>query len=328
MLERSREVKRRAVLYADRRLGGVEQWVYGPEPGAGMRVPDEVKECVCYVCSKTDEKYSCGATAFFVSVPAESTDELSFVYVVTAKHNLAKVEARGSDVYLRVNLAAGGAKYIRVTADWHYPESGADAAVSLWEVSDEMRAGLSFRVLPAATFATHAVIQKEHIGIGEDLLIPGLFTMRRGSQRNYPIVREGILSSMPDEPLQDADTGEDYEAYLAEVRSLGGLSGSPVFVVLHPGRMLLRSPMAIKVGEEMISIGPALYLLGLLRGHFDLREQAADLAARSEQELINTGIAIVTPIQEVETLLLSEELAKERRRTESAWKKRNAPTLD
>jgi hypothetical protein len=59
---------------------------------------------------------------------------------------------------------------------------------------------------------------------------------RAGSTRNIPIVRTGVIAAMPaiDEPF--VRKGEEYHAYLAEMRSIGGLSGSPVFVFLDRTR--------------------------------------------------------------------------------------------
>ena len=69
-------------------------------------------------------------------------------------------------------------------------------------------------------------MEREEIGIGSEVYFPGLFVHHHG--RNEPIVRGGIVSSMPTEPVL-TEFGEIH-AYLAEARSVGGLSGSPVIV--------------------------------------------------------------------------------------------------
>ncbi len=47
-----------------------------------------------------------------------------------------------------------------------------------------------------------------------------------------PIVRHGAIAAMPGEPLYDRKTGLSFRGYLLEVRSTGGLSGSPVVAYL------------------------------------------------------------------------------------------------
>jgi hypothetical protein len=57
-----------------------------------------------------------------------------------------------------------------------------------------------------------------------------------------------------------------------------------------------------------------MLIVGLIRSHWDIPEKdtIADFGT-TEVEKLNTGIAVVTPIQEVEKILMSDELKKERR---------------
>ena len=124
---------------------------------------------------------------------------------------------------------------------------------------------------------------------------------------------------MPQEPLIDENSGLSYDAYLAEVRSIGGLSGSPVFVVIGPGRVL---------GENVRQTTRHFFLLGLIRGHWDKPDETADGFASSEKESINTGIAIVTPVQELLSILQSEEIVTEMKKADRKSAAKNAPTED
>jgi hypothetical protein len=91
-------------------------------------------------------------------------------------------------------------------------------------------------LVPTEVFLGEDAIRSYNVGIGDDLVIPGLFTARYGRERNVPILRSGTLASVADESLVDDATGLPYRAYLAEMHSMGGLSGSPVYVDLHPDR--------------------------------------------------------------------------------------------
>jgi len=62
-----------------------------------------------------------------------------------------------------------------------------------------------------------------------------------------------------------------------------------------------------------------IYTLGIIRGHWDLEKQDAavdtSLSAmleNAEMNRLNTGIAVVTPIQEVNKILQGEQLVKHR----------------
>jgi hypothetical protein len=136
-------------------------------------------------------------------------------------------------------------------------------------------------------------------------MIVGLFSSHYGRVSNRPIVRAGIIAAMPHEPLQDVGSGEYYDAYLAEVRSVGGLSGSPVWLVISPSRM---AP-----GLEGREYRLHFYLLGLVRGHWQKEEAWVSDFGDTEQEALNTGIAIVTPIQKALDIIDSGELVRKRR---------------
>jgi hypothetical protein len=114
---------------------------------------------------------------------------------------------------------------------------------------------------------------------------------------------------MPDEPLEDSNTGLKYNAYLAEVRSIGGLSGSPVFALVEN----LQAKLKVSAFPEWKY--RKHLLLGLIRGHWDYKNQQSSIdCAGDELGAVNMGIAIVTPVQEVQALLYSDELVKYRRR--------------
>ena len=156
---------------------------------------------------------------------------------------------------------------------------------------------------PIAWFATEEVIQARGVGVGDDLIVVGLFSQHVGKSRNLPIVRSGHVASMPLEPFVDEDTGDLFNAYLAEVRSIGGLSGSPVLLALNPYTRL--NIFGDAPGQDTdvggAESGLTFYVLGLIRGHW--RERVEGGAGS-----LNTGIAMVTPITEVLPLLEREEL--------------------
>jgi hypothetical protein len=113
-------------------------------------------------------------------------------------------------------------------------------------------------------------------------------------------VRLGNIALMPEEPIETRDYGF-MEAYLIEARSIGGLSGSPVFV--HVG--------GIRANRMR---GNKYYWLGLIHGHWNLPTSDTDNSNKDQLsgEAINTGIAIVVPATKILEIINRKELVEGR----------------
>jgi len=223
--------------------------------------------------------------------------------LVTARHNVLNAQRAYGNVWVRINTPEDDSAEVEIDEPWVFPDDPAvDIAVlPFWPP-------FQFEPLPIPNhwFVTDAVIEEQGIGIGEDLVVLGLFGSHVGTKRNLPIVRSGNIASMPEEALVDENTGHEYSAYLAEVRSIKGLSGSPVFVAVNQYTRLHL--------EQTPHIGQPFYLLGVIRGHW--RQQAeADFGEEVDEPMgvLNTGIAIVTPITEIVPLFEREEIMADRK---------------
>jgi hypothetical protein len=288
-----------------------------------MRVPDELLDCVCFLCTQDAVgTIRVGGTAFFVAVPAEKVADAHFTHLVTARHCIRKATETGDALVLRLNLRDGGTTVANITdLPWHFPKNDAsDVAVSAaLPAGDLSQSGIAYRTIPRSMFLTDEEITDKDIGVGDELLCTGLFFRHVGRKKNQPIVRSGIIAAMPGESLTDGESGLDYEAYLAEVRSIGGLSGSPVFVRLGPGRT---------AGGVTLLGSPTYFLLGIIRGHWPRGQVNSADFGPSEFESLNTGIAIVTPIADALTVLEGDDFVRERKRQEKQHLQENAPTKD
>lgn len=132
----------------------------------------------------------------------------------------------------------------------------------------------------------------------------GLFRNHLGRDRNEPIVRVGNIAAIPADPIRTRLFG-DMRAILIEARSIGGLSGSPVFV--HLGFVRWRD------GKVMFSQAAQPFLfLGLMHGHWEVLEAAGVAPLEDAPEKINTGIAIVVPAEQIRDSRLPhvEEIAQ------------------
>jgi hypothetical protein len=260
-----------------------------------MRVPDEVRQCVVFIGPQPrpmgDRLFlSFIGTAFFISVPSETIKGRYYTYLVTAKHVARKLE--GKPFFLRVNKRDGGSDAIQVgdLQWWYHPNDElVDVAViprsPLWNEYE-------YKTVPVDLFLSSQIIEERKIGCGDEVFIVGLFTKLSGRTRNIPIVRMGAIAMMPTElvPLESGDIN----AYLIEARSIGGLSGSPVFV---------QGTVRLKQFEPEVFEGHGShYFLGIMRGHWYIPPQTKNDEISIEENIngrVNMGIAIVTPADKI-----------------------------
>jgi hypothetical protein len=271
-----------------------------------MQIPDEIRKCVVFVCYKATSGLKLAGTAFLVGVPLGVSD-LSSCYFVTAKHVIEAIREKSVDqtVYLRINLKDVGVQLVGTPVNsWlsHPHEADVDVAVLNWAPSREV---FDYRFISLNMAATQEIIERENIGVGDDVFLTGLFSNHYGSQRNIPIIRVGNIASMPEEKVHTK--WGNIDAYLVEARSIGGLSGSPVFVYMGAMR---------KQGSDVtFRSGVLFYLLGLMHGHFDLSQLEIDsLDDNLEQDSltnlkINIGIAVVVPVWKILEVINQEIFA-------------------
>ena len=277
-----------------------------------MRVADNITESVCFLCVRKNGQagYTHGGTAFFLSVPFDDADldKGGFPYLVTAKHCIEFAKQFGP-LFVRLNTREGGAEYHEVTGEWIYGDNhGADVAVLPFSALPVLQP-FQLRAIPTSMAATESVIEENDIGIGDEVVVTGLFTKRSGTHKNLPIVRSGIISAMPAEMLVGRYL-EHYSAYLVEMRSIGGLSGSPVLVY----KEWVKDPIKKTPNLGIPYLTTRIFLLGLIRGHWDdedTKDSWKDFGGK--ESAVNMGIATVTPIQEALAIINKEDLVRQRR---------------
>jgi hypothetical protein len=112
--------------------------------------------------------------------------------------------------------------------------------------------------------------------------------------------------------------------YLIEARSIGGLSGSSVFLHLSDTRIKERN--GAKIWRNQISF----HLLGLVHGHWDMPEARTDdiLEDSMQNERLNVGIAIVVPATRIAEVINHPLLIAQREQNIEQWRRNGAPTPD
>lgn len=309
------------MLQSDYRLGGKVRYFALIEEGSLMLVPPEVRKCVVFIGYKaSDGRLKLGGTAFFISIPMQELD-LYFVHLITAKHIIDEAQSNSIDqkVYLRANFKDGGARTVGVPIDewvFHPTDASVDVAVIRMPLPIDDTDFLSISIDMAVT---DEIIREEGIGVGDEVFLAGQFTRHRGRERNLPIIRIGHIAMMPEEPVLTKMGLMD--AYLMEVRSIGGHSGSPVFIDVG----------GFRIGAKKAQFRRReFYWLGLVHGHWDLDVLGTDVLAEdvTTGESINMGIAVVVPVSRIMEVLNQKTLVEERKAIEEREQAKRMPTPD
>jgi hypothetical protein len=308
-------------IRVDYRVGGETRY-YLSDPGVELvQVPPEVTTCVCFVGYKDATGIHPAGTAFFVGYPVEGIADRHFVHLVTAKHVLDGIKNRTVDggVYLRLNFKGRGSDWVRTTLSQWYVHP-ADPFLDVAVLLDAPIEDIDYLAIPLSMTATDEVIASNGIGVGDEVFMTGLFVGHQGRGKNEPIVRVGNIAAMPEEPVQTRwdNNYVQIKAYLVEARSIGGLSGSPVFVHLGVHRW-------IEGGVKVSTSGPHFYWLGLMHGHWDQRPPTS---SPFYHEAVNMGIGIVIPVSKVLEVMAQPEVAELRKRVAEELRRRLSPTPD
>ncbi len=291
------------------------------------RLIDSVLECSIYLYETEADAHSgtrAGGSGFLYKVPFEKDDHFGdgTLYAVTNWHVASAAPV--------IRLNTKDDKFdvlVYDTTQWiRHPDQMTDLASA--------QIGLIPRKYQVKALGPHHLLTRERlpeydVGIGDEVFAIGRFINQEGEQKNTPAVRYGAIAQMPSDPIV-TEIGPQ-EAYLAEIRSIAGYSGSPV-IALIPGardpniiRMLAgNAPIsdAEKFAKQTIATArstnsplPASFmLLGIDCGHLHSREPVLDSAGNKTDMVVksNTGMAIVIVAWKLAELLDSKEVRRMR----------------
>ena len=259
---------------------------------------------------KSEPEIKYGGTGFLV----HETTKLGIVipYLVTARHVAERLDV---DFVIRANLKDGGVEEIPLeSTEWLYPEDPCiDIAVTPYTLLGQRYDHYYHPV-------TDIPPPQQMVMCGDPVAIVGLFRLRFGSARNFPIVHSGHVAALADrkEPIPSRNTSTDVlspiVAHLVEVQTLDGLSGSPVFVqgFVHFPQYVLPTD------KTHPSAFGSSKLFGIYHGSWDgepgtILAKDRDLGGNRNIR-VPIGMGIVTPAEELITLIQNHPVLKKKRR--------------
>lgn len=286
----------RLVITEDNRLGNCPRSILHPQGWRLMKIPDQVRKCVAYLYYKTEKQnLEPVGTVFFVGYELTRDIQGSRVfsscwsYAITSRHVIERIRERGADAtaHLAMNGKDGEKAWIEVPLSlWQFP-SGPRSDVAVLDVDFKL-SDYDHLLFPVRGFLASSEIAEWGIGPSDEIYFSGLFTARPGNPANIPIIRSGHIAAVPAGVI--ATKYSDINAYLVEARSIGGLSGSPVFYSMKWDWAALRHSH----DYEPPNAGNGLFLLGYVEGHYDQNEAA---------DKFNMGIALVVSADEITAAL-------------------------
>ena len=276
-----------------------------------MLVPERVRKCVFFLGIKQGDQFRPRATAFAVEIDEQ---QHRWCYLVTAEHVVARSLSLRCDLWLRVNRWSEEPAEIKIdSSSWYFHPNSAEVATDVavcpisFDSSEEIDPVPIYG--PRTVAATRTVIDDVRIGVGDEVIVTGLFRSHYGQQRNVPIVRVGNVAMLDGDPVRTKN-GSYVDAYLIEARSIGGLSGSPAFVHL-PGIRTIEGKTDLFGTKPFYQI----YLLGLMHGHFDVEDLNLDVVlddAKDASSGIHSGIGVVIPVEKIIDTVMQSKLVEAR----------------
>jgi hypothetical protein len=293
------------------------------------QVPQVYINCAVYLYPNDIEANSgkaSGGTAVVVQVPL-GIENYFQQYVVTAAH-IVKDDTIGEGPVIRINADEGGFQLIPTDHDSWFVEEKDDLAIIPMEFESK---GLNVGVIPTEALLTKAIVEEHRIGPGAEVFVTGRFIHHEGKTKNTPSVRFGSISMMPDEPFKRPGPNEDLEeAFLVEFRSVGGYSGSPVFLCEPPFHLWDKARLLHQWSQSP-------RLLGIDLGHIhDYRRVLKKTPkGKYEEDSVekyyesNTAMSVIVPAWKLMDFLNREDIvrlrAKDEERTRAQQSAQNRP---
>ena len=249
-------------------------------------------------------------TGFVIAYPVPDKPGTIIPLIVTAKHVIGDHKRIVGRYSTKSGTSTAFAIYdledLRRNGDvWEHPNDGVDLIVFRTLHYKET----DYKAIPLDFIASREIYQEEEISITDRIIFPCLLVNFMGSTRNYPVMRDGSIALICDEPIPleyavgDRHISTTQQLILIDATSIAGASGSPIF--LWPGPRIK--------GQSFHVGGSKPWLLGLMHGFYtaiprEVREIQTEIMIPSFAE--KSGIAIIFPSWHLLEILNSDEVSK------------------
>lgn len=296
---------------------------------SSVQVDDRIRFCTGFVGQGTDENFSAHGTCFCVHLVE---GDFTFDYLISAQHLLWPYRKRNlkppdRPIVVRLNTSNGTSRVLPTPPkNWLYP---ADPSIDVCAMRFTELVPNPSDELDVRSINLNTMVVGPHnarsvgLCLGDEVFICGAFVGRVGYRKNIPVVRIANIAAMPEETIDFASPNK--AAYLIETRSLGGTSGSPVFLNLQSTRVKGRQQHGAQVG--MIStktqnstthlvlpyllLGMIIFIHGGNYSQDFVSEEDSTIHPLQDVEF-NAGIAVALPVSVITDLLNSDEAREAR----------------
>lgn len=246
------------------------------------RIPDVLLNAVAflYVTTDTAKAGMPGGTGFFL------TDEKNRTFLVTNTHVSAQCSA------VKINGKTGPLDIPLEPTEWCRHPDGDD--VSIYPITIDAEWNVT-SITISDLLPTKERMEELNVGVGDEVFMLGRFISHEGLATVEPLARFGNIAMMPGQLVLDG-RGLKVEAFLVEMRSLSGFSGSPVFVHIGSGSDRAN-------GQMMPFYSQQIGLIGIDSGHKNHRTKVEGGESTNAFVLQNTGISIVVPYNKIKEVI-------------------------
>jgi hypothetical protein len=297
-----------------------------------VNISEDTRKCVAFLGARRKGKFVPLATVFFVSY---TQGQHQFNHIVTAEHVVSGILTKGEEMWMRANVVGGDTAEIPIPPHAFFFHPNADneptdvavAPIGTGYVNQTSGETIQLDVRAFAlngenSFAPTEEFKEKHMGLGKEIVTVGLFRSHYGHNRNIPVIRVGNIAAKPEEPVFTKYTGY-IDAYLVEARSIAGLSGSPVFAIIDSS-LYFSSVLAARKELE----GQKVALVGLMHGHFDVKNLNEDVITEDGSASVHTGMGVVVPTKKIIETLEHPDLIKARKDLVASLRSESGKTAD
>jgi hypothetical protein len=294
-----------------------------------MRVASDVLRSVVFLGQEDPDESSkirYTDTGFLIGMPSEADPNLSHIYLVTSAHGANGLS--NGRLFVRMNRKDGLAPYDFPSGEiirWYYHPDDEFVDAAALPFGSPATQLVDFVAIPRSMFwMADNVTEGDFIGLGDETFVAGLFPEFTGTQRNSPLLHFGNLIGLPTEkvPIEIEDGKKGLaDAYLVEVRSIKGLSGSPVFLS-KPISVDLTGILACDPQFAKFYVTGQICFLGLMHGHWKYPLGDITRYIPAVEDGLHSGVALVVPARKIAEILDQPELLAKRKAMDDAIRRK------